>query len=86
VRERILAYEGGRGDLVDRRRDDLLLGDRGEPVTDEPGVGLDLGEADRERSFLVEPEHTDADRDVERSRLDAGDLHGGMVTRPGRPV
>ncbi len=82
VRERV--FLGGkrmRHDLVQRRGDHLLFGDRGHAVAHLPVLRLDFHEAHRERGLLDDPGRVQAHRHVERRCADAHllDLDAGVV-------
>ena len=82
VLHRVHAHDGRRRDLVDGRRDDFLLCDRGETAAGESVVGLqqddDTGQMGKARCRAGVQRHLE----VQRNRLAAGDLHRGSPWRP----
>ena len=66
-------------DAVDDLRDHIFFGDAGEAVADQAVIGLDLDVATRERRLAIDADEIDAERDVERNRGDARDLHDAEI-------
>ena len=70
--ERVVADDRRTRDAVDDLRDHVLLGDAGQAVADDAGVGLDLDEAAGQRGLAVERR---------QSLMCSGTLSGVAVTR-----
>jgi hypothetical protein len=75
MRERIVAHDGGSRDLIDDMCDHAFVGDGGEPVADEAGVGLDLDQAARHGSRPRRAHERNVERHVDRGGGDFCDFH-----------
>jgi hypothetical protein len=84
MRQRIVAQDRRPRDAIDDLGDHILFGDGGEAVAGKPLIGLDLYQAAGERRPAIGADELDVQRDVERRRRDAGDLHGRPRVPTGR--
>jgi hypothetical protein len=73
--KRVIAQDGRCRDLVDEVCDHALVGDGGEPVTDEAVLSLDVDQATRHRGRARRADERNLERHVDRRSGDLCDFH-----------